>query len=210
MAFVNGKPSTSEPWNKGKKGSQVPWNKGLKKTEDIRIAKFSENLKGHPNFNVELKGCYKKGRISERKGTGKARYWNQQKYIDLRTEMFLENDYTCLACGKRGGKIELHHILPVSLFPEFIYNKDNVVVLCRKCHTLTDTYGLSLVRKRGELRENLSKTTPSQAKEETLRKVQRLIAEASVNDHASNCYHERPARKGRDSLSLQVTVRSAG
>jgi hypothetical protein len=70
--------------------------------------------------------------------------------------------------------------------------------------------GLRLVRKRGELKEYLSEMTLSQVREETLEKVQRLVAEAKVNDHASNCYHERPARKGRDSLNLQATVRCEG
>lgn len=67
-----------------------------------------------------------------------------------------EANYTCAACGKRGGDLETHHIKPFNvIFTEFISNtydgdintiydqlmnygdftdEDNMVVLCRKCH----------------------------------------------------------------------------
>jgi len=175
-----------EPWNKGKKGLQVAWNKGLK---------FPGKGKGHPNYNTQFKGCFRKGRISEKKGTGKFRYFNAPEWIRLRKEVFEVSNYTCLACGKWGGQIELHHLLPVSLFPEYMFNKDNVIVLCRACHSKTDTYGLSLVRKRDEFREQLSKLTLSQVREETLVKVQRLVAEAKVNDHAGNATMSVPPER---------------
>ena len=67
-----------------------------------------------------------------------------------------ESDYTCQACGKRGGDLETHHIKPFNIiFSEFVddvydgdintiydqlmgyddfINESNMVVLCRKCH----------------------------------------------------------------------------
>lgn len=67
-----------------------------------------------------------------------------------------EADYTCAACGKRGGDLETHHIKPFNvIFTEFISNtydgnintiynqlmnygdftdESNMVVLCRECH----------------------------------------------------------------------------
>jgi len=178
MPFRNG-----IPWNKGKKGLQTAWNKGLTK-EDVRVAKYVRL--GHPNYNVELKGCFEKGHIPFSKGKGKARYWNQPEWRELRTFAYLRDDYNCLACGKRGGRLTLHHLLPASLFPEYVFDEKNVITLCVSCHQKTDTWGLRLVRKRDEFREKLSQSTLSQAREETLSKVQRLLAEAKVNDHASN------------------------
>ena len=201
MPFVNGKPSNCEPWNKGKTGLQKAWNKGRK---------FPGNGKGHPNYNTQLKGCFKKGHIPWSKGKGKERYWNKKEWYELRIFVYARDNYSCLSCGKVGGRLTMHHLLPVALFPEYIYEEKNIITLCVKCHSYTDTWGLRLVRKRGELKERLSKLTLSQAKEETLLKVQRLVAEAKVNDHASNCYHEHPDRKVRDSLTLQVTARSTG
>ena len=74
----------------------------------------------------------------------------------------------------------MHHIYPIALFPDQFADDDNVVVFCLTCHQLTDTWGLRLVRKRDEFKESLSQTTLSQAREETLLKVQRLAAEAKV------------------------------
>lgn len=67
-----------------------------------------------------------------------------------------ECDYTCTACGKRGGNMETHHIKPFSLileeflsnqydgdiqsiyeqlmdYPDFV-DESNMVVLCHDCH----------------------------------------------------------------------------
>lgn len=67
-----------------------------------------------------------------------------------------ECNYTCTACGKRGGDMETHHIKPFSLileeflsnrydgniqtiyeqlmdYPDFV-DEDNMVVLCHDCH----------------------------------------------------------------------------
>jgi len=178
MGFKKG----NTPWNKGKRS----WNRGLTKENSSSIKLLSESLKGHQNFNKELKGCFKKGQIPWNKGLGKDRYYNHKEYIALRNQMFQEADYKCAICKKRGGRIELHHFLPVSLFPDRIYDRNNVIVICRSCHVFTDTYGLSVVRKRDEFRETLSKTTLSQVREETLEKVQRLVAEAKANSYASN------------------------
>ena len=206
----NGKPSNCRPWNKGTKGLQVAWNKGLTKETNESVKKYVDAQIGHLNYNTELKGCFKKGNVPSTKGKGKDRYWNKQAYIDLRKKMFAKANYTCLACGQVGGKLSLHHLKPVSLFPGLVYKEENVIVLCIKCHSYTDTWGLRLVRKRDEFKESLSEITLSQVREETLEKVQRLVAEAKVNDYASNAATSVLTDKVRDSLTLQATVRSEG
>lgn len=176
MPFVNGK----APWNKGKKGLQVAWNKGLTRT-DPSVEKYASQLEGHKNFKVEFKGCFEKGLTPWNKGTGTDRYWNRREYRELRTRIYERENYTCQGCYVRGGKLTMHHIYPIALFPDQFADDDNVVVFCVACHRLTDTWGLRLVRHRGEFKESLSQTTLSQAREETLLKVQRLAAEAKAN-----------------------------
>ena len=67
----------------------------------------------------------------------------------------LERDnYTCLVCGKRGIKLDIHHIKPLSLIIEEngitniedsidcheLWDIDNGQTLCKCCHKETDTY----------------------------------------------------------------------
>lgn len=56
-------------------------------------------------------------------------------YMRLAREACFErDDYTCRACGKRGGKLNAHHIWPFHRFPERMYEVGNLITLCRDCH----------------------------------------------------------------------------
>ena len=74
------------------------------------------------------------------------------KYRQWRKAIFQRDNYTCILCDKRGGWVEADHY-PKS-FSEIFYgnkiktikqalnckelwNKDNGITLCRKCHNLT-------------------------------------------------------------------------
>lgn len=98
------------------------------------IGENNPNYKGYNNEKIIARGIFKT--FSKRK--------------------IRESNYTCNACGKRGGDLETHHIKPFNLiFNEFInttyngnidtiydqlmsYNdfidEDNMVVLCHNCH----------------------------------------------------------------------------
>lgn len=92
------------------------------------------NYKGYTNEKTIARGIFKT--ISKRK--------------------IRECNYTCAACGKRGGTMETHHIKPFSLileefmstrysgniqtiyeqlmnYPDFV-DENNMVVLCHDCH----------------------------------------------------------------------------
>jgi hypothetical protein len=51
-----------------------------------------------------------------------------------REACFKRDDYTCLCCGQRGGKLNAHHVWPFQRFPEWKYKVWNLVTLCKKCH----------------------------------------------------------------------------
>lgn len=64
-----------------------------------------------------------------------------------REACFKRDNYTCLWCGQRGGKLNADHIKPWSLFPELRFALDNLRTLCLSCHRKTDTYGCRLLNK---------------------------------------------------------------
>lgn len=100
------------------------------------VGENNPNFKGYINEKTTARGIFKT--ISKR--------------------CLREVNYTCQNCGKHGGNLETHHIKPFSvIFDEFINNyydgnidniyeqlmsypdfidKNNLVVLCEKCHRL--------------------------------------------------------------------------
>lgn len=61
-----------------------------------------------------------------------------------RKAVFARDDYTCQACGERGGYLEAHHDLPFAYFPELRFELLNGSTLCRPCHDTTKVPAKSL------------------------------------------------------------------
>lgn len=66
--------------------------------------------------------------------------------------MFKRDNYTCVICGQRGGKLNADHIKPFALYPDSRFDLDNGRTLCFNCHTKTETYGYkSAIKTRGNV-----------------------------------------------------------
>lgn len=99
--------------------------------------------------------CLNSGRTHFTSKNGGKNHWNWQggKYKDRKTiyqsleynkwrkKIFIRDDFTCQICGirnkKRVGKsivLHAHHKKPVSTNKELIFNIDNGITLCKKCH----------------------------------------------------------------------------
>lgn len=111
-----------------------------KRISTTKCLKCSRFKKGVTNS-----GGFKKGQNPWNKGKGRSNIWakvkSSKKWKDLRKLVFERDSYTCQHCGVRGGKLHPHHIKPKILFPELVFQLQNIVTLCESCHKKTDTYG---------------------------------------------------------------------
>ena len=81
------------------------------------------------NVVGEKSPCWKGGLTDKRKlarGKLETDMWRKQ--------VFERDNYTCQFCGKHGGKLNAHHIVPVSIDCSKIYDINNGITLCVVCH----------------------------------------------------------------------------
>lgn len=153
------------PWMKGKTHSEdakeknrkahigkVAWNKGKPMSEESRI-KLSNALKGREVWN--------KGIHYEQIAGAKHHNWKggvtpenmkARKSVECkewRTAVFERDDYTCVNCGERGGKLNADHIKPFCDYPELRFSVDNGRTLCVPCHR---EIGWSLFKERNPMK----------------------------------------------------------
>jgi 5-methylcytosine-specific restriction endonuclease McrA len=53
-----------------------------------------------------------------------------------RDTVYERDDYTCLACGQKGGRLNAHHLYNVADYPDSRRDVTNGVTLCRGCHAI--------------------------------------------------------------------------
>jgi thymidylate synthase (FAD) len=84
-------------------------------------------VSGH-RIKGEAHPLYKKESVNKKPRHGRSDYrlWRQA--------VLKERDYTCARCGKRGGKLHAHHVLPMAKFPEYAFSVKNGRAMCVPCH----------------------------------------------------------------------------
>lgn len=60
---------------------------------------------------------------------------NSIEYKQWRNDIFERDNYICQCCGKRGGKLNAHHIESFSSNKELRLDINNGITLCKECHS---------------------------------------------------------------------------
>ena len=116
-------------------GRSREWLVGRKVPIEVRRKKaayWAANREKH-NHYIDGKGFE---RTSER-----LMEMSRLEYRLWREGVFKRDDWTCVQCSARGGRLHADHIKAWATHPELRYDLSNGRTLCVKCHRKTPTYG---------------------------------------------------------------------
>lgn len=95
----------------------------------IRERSNSTEWKSSPHFQRGENNPKYKGNRNER-NIANGRY----EYKQWHKQVLQKDNFTCQKCGKRGGKLEAHHIKEWAIYPELRYDVSNGNAVCVSCH----------------------------------------------------------------------------
>lgn len=133
---------TRQKISNSKKGS-ISNFKGKKHSEESKkkmsLRRVGLKLSDTTKKNMSIASTKRYDRVGRRKYK---RYLHvtDKKYLKWRSDVFRRDNWTCQTCNIRGVYLEAHHIKSWAKYPEFRYDLENGVALCKECHKLTDNY----------------------------------------------------------------------
>lgn len=124
-------------YHKSTKG-KTAYNKGVPMTEEQKL-KISASRKGL--MTGKNNHAWKGGITPKNK-----KIRNSIEYRLWREAVFARDNWTCVECSERGGRLHADHITPFSIAPEIRFAIDNGQTLCKKCHLEKTKKDLVIIR----------------------------------------------------------------
>lgn len=116
------------PWNKGRR-----YRAGWTHTQQTRA--LLGRQKTGPN-NPGWKGGVTKEGVTLRRAA-----------MAMRPQIFERDGYRCRLCGTLGGRLTLHHILPIWYRPDLAGTLENIATVCAPCHREIASRELAVVHR---------------------------------------------------------------
>lgn len=126
-------------WNKGKK-----WSTAYKKKLSSIHSKSYKNGRVHPLLGTERKDMQGKNNPNWRGGisTELQMRVTSPKWIRIRKLIYARDNFECQLCGKHGGKLQCHHIIPFRISQD--NSPENLITLCPSCHMKVEFGGVKI------------------------------------------------------------------
>jgi len=130
------------PWNKGTIGL-TRWSEGRRR-KIMAYMKNGGGMKGKKHSletRKKIGGYHLKEKNKNWKGgvacLNKKKWRQTFEWRIWKDACFKRDDYTCRWCGKRGGRLVVHHIKRWSEFTKLRTEMMNGITLCKSCHRKT-------------------------------------------------------------------------
>ncbi len=152
-------------------GGRAPWNRGLRgyRTGMVVSERHREAIR---RARTGPRSNFWRGGVTPRRAS--VARWTREQAPCVHQRF----DYTCQLCGQRGGRLHAHHAVPVWLDPTRERDPENLVSLCRACHSSVHRTRESELASIQRLTAKLELATPIDAL--PLRKGWKLTAHAVV------------------------------
>jgi len=95
-----------------------------------------EHRKKLGKAHTGIKSHFWKGGLTRKNYPERVAIMSSLEYKIWRKSVFEKDDYRCMACGQRGGELQVDHILPFSKHPRLRFDINNGQTLCVKCHKI--------------------------------------------------------------------------
>lgn len=106
--------------------TKIKWENNPEQFENLKKSTSGPNKKKGHRGNKHPQWIEDRSKVKQKRSISEERWFF--------SEVLQDRKYTCELTGTIGGKLSVHHINSVHLFPELQFDKQNVVVIQQSIH----------------------------------------------------------------------------